>query len=233
MFILGEWIIVPDSVLVSKYQNSAGELQAVGIILEWSPVSPVDPPPSSSAPACTSLEAVLTSTTPRLCSLARFSTVLQIRYEDKGTLNFLFRNCNSFKKMQVQFLGFTWRHKFHWRSTPNRYTVIGGKQFFTVCVELVFGSKYVQFREICLLQCSKIINTFWVDPHSELLKKVPVKPKNISFASTIWTTRKRLKSYMEFFASCNDKTEFDKAIRTTSNFSTKDSKRSICLSGFR
>ena len=36
----------------------------------------------------------------------------------------------------------------------------------------------MQFREICLLQCSTIINTFWVDPHSELLKKVPVKPKN-------------------------------------------------------
>ena len=38
----------------------------------------------------------------------------------------------------------------------------------------------MQFREICLLLCSTIINIFWltVDPHSELLKKVPVKPKN-------------------------------------------------------
>ena len=36
----------------------------------------------------------------------------------------------------------------------------------------------MQFREICSLQCGTIINTFWVDPHSELLKKVPVKPKN-------------------------------------------------------
>ena len=49
----------------------------------------------------------------------------------------------------------------------------------TVCVDLVFDSKYVQFREICSLQCSTIINTFCgVDPHSELLKKIPVKPKN-------------------------------------------------------
>ena len=63
-------------------------------------------------------------------------------------------------------------------STPNRYTVIRLKKNFTVCVDLVFGGKCVQFREICLLQCSTIINTFWVDPHSELLKKVPVKPKN-------------------------------------------------------
>ena len=54
------------------------------------------------------------------------------------------------------------------------------KKIFTVCVDLVFGSKCVQFREICLLQCSTIINTFWVDPHSELLKKVSVKPKNIA-----------------------------------------------------
>ena len=40
------------------------------------------------------------------------------------------------------------------------------------------ASKCVQFCEICLLQCSTIINAFWVDPHSKLLKKVPVKPKN-------------------------------------------------------
>ena len=63
-------------------------------------------------------------------------------------------------------------------STPNRYTVIRLKKIFTECVDLVFGSKCVQFREICMLQCSTIINTFWVDPHSDLLKKVPVKPKN-------------------------------------------------------
>ena len=52
------------------------------------------------------------------------------------------------------------------------------EKIFAVCVDLVFGSKCVQFRKICLLQCNTIINTFWVDPHSELLKKVPVKPKN-------------------------------------------------------
>ena len=39
-------------------------------------------------------------------------------------------------------------------------------------------SKYVKFREICSLQYSIIINTFWVDPHSDLLKNAPVKPKN-------------------------------------------------------
>ena len=60
-------------------------------------------------------------------------------------------------------MGFTWRHKFHWGSTPNRFTVIRLKKFFTVCVDLVFGSKCVQFREIYLLQCGTIINTFWVD----------------------------------------------------------------------
>ena len=52
------------------------------------------------------------------------------------------------------------------------------KKILNLCVDLVFGSKCVQFCEICLLQCSTIINTFWADHHSELLKKVPVKPKN-------------------------------------------------------
>ena len=70
----------------------------------------------------------------------------------------------------IVFLGFTWRHKFLWGSTLNRCTVIGGKQFFTVCVELVFGSKYMQFREISSLQYSIIIHTCWIDPHSDLLQ---------------------------------------------------------------
>ena len=78
----------------------------------------------------------------------------------------------------IIFLGFTWHHKCHWESTLNRYTFIRLEKIFTVCVDLVFGNKCVQFREICLLQSSTIINTFWVDPHSELLKKVPVKPTN-------------------------------------------------------
>ena len=88
------------------------------------------------------------------------------------------KNIMKWKMTSCLFLGFMWRHKFHWGSTPNRYTVIRLKKIFIICVDLVFGSKCVQFREIWLLQCSTIINTFWVDPHSELLKKVPVKPKN-------------------------------------------------------
>ena len=34
-------------------------------------------------------------------------------------------------------------------------------------VDLVFGSKYVQFCKIFSLQYSIIISTFWVDPHSD------------------------------------------------------------------
>ena len=45
------------------------------------------------------------------------------------------------------------------------------KKIFTVCVDRVFGSKCVQFREICLLQCSTIINTFWVDPPLRITEK--------------------------------------------------------------
>ncbi len=40
---------------------------------------------------------------------------------------------------------------------------------FTVCVGLVFRSKYVQFPIICSLQYSININTVGVDPHPDLL----------------------------------------------------------------
>ena len=49
---------------------------------------------------------------------------------------------------------------------------------FTVCVGLVFRSKYVQFPIICSLQYSININTIEVDPHSDLLHICIVKPKN-------------------------------------------------------
>ena len=49
---------------------------------------------------------------------------------------------------------------------------------FTVCVGLMFRSKYVQFPIICSLQYSININTVEVDPHSDLLHICIVKPKN-------------------------------------------------------
>ncbi len=49
---------------------------------------------------------------------------------------------------------------------------------FTVCVGLVFGSKYVQFPIICSFQYSININTVEVDPHSNILHICIVKPKN-------------------------------------------------------
>ena len=49
---------------------------------------------------------------------------------------------------------------------------------FTVCVGLVFRSKYMQFPIICSLQYSININTVEVDPHSDLLHICIVKPKN-------------------------------------------------------
>ncbi len=47
---------------------------------------------------------------------------------------------------------------------------------FTLCVGLVFRSKYVQFPIICSLQYSININTVEVDPHSDLLHIGIVKP---------------------------------------------------------
>ncbi len=49
---------------------------------------------------------------------------------------------------------------------------------FTVCVGLVFRSKYVQFPIIRSLQYSININTVEVDPHSDLLHICIAKPKN-------------------------------------------------------
>ena len=48
-----------------------------------------------------------------------------------------------------------------------------------LCVDLVFGRKYVQLPIICSLQYSLIINTFGVDPHSDSLHNDVVKPKNV------------------------------------------------------
>ncbi len=49
---------------------------------------------------------------------------------------------------------------------------------FTVCVDLVFRSKYVRFPIICSPQYSINTNTVEVDPHSDLLHNCIVKPKN-------------------------------------------------------
>ena len=56
---------------------------------------------------------------------------------------------------------------------------------FTVCVSLVFRSKYVQLTIICYLQYSISINTVEVDPHSDLLHIgiAIVKPKNREFGN--------------------------------------------------
>ena len=43
--------------------------------------------------------------------------------------------------------------------------------------------------ELCSLQYSIIINTFWADPHSDLLQNVLVKPKNMTAVTAIWLSR--------------------------------------------
>ncbi len=61
---------------------------------------------------------------------------------------------------------------------------------FTVCVGLVFRSKYAQFPIICSLQYSINFNTVEVDPHSDLLRICIVKPKN-RYAATRSSLRER------------------------------------------
>jgi hypothetical protein len=60
-------------------------------------------------------------------------------------------------------------------STLKQNTV---SQLFVLCISLVFGGKYMEFCTIFSLQYSISINTFEVDPPSDSLHNVVVKPKN-------------------------------------------------------
>jgi hypothetical protein len=51
-------------------------------------------------------------------------------------------------------------------------------QLFVLCISLVFGGKYVESRIIFSLQYSISIDTFEVDPLSDLLHNAVVKPNN-------------------------------------------------------
>jgi hypothetical protein len=66
-----------------------------------------------------------------------------------------------------------------WRgSTLKQNTVIRVSRLLVLCISLVFGGKYVEFRIIFSLQYSMSINTFEVDPPSDSLHSAVVKPKN-------------------------------------------------------
>jgi hypothetical protein len=74
-------------------------------------------------------------------------------------------------------LGF--RHKSDGGSTLKQNTVIRVSRLLVLCITLVFGDKYMEFRIIFSLQYSMSINTFEVDPPSDSLHNAVVKPKNI------------------------------------------------------
>jgi hypothetical protein len=57
-------------------------------------------------------------------------------------------------------------------------TVIRVSRLFVLCINLVFGGKYMAFRIIFTLQYSISINTFEVDPPSDSLHNAVVKSKN-------------------------------------------------------
>ena len=67
-------------------------------------------------------------------------------------------------------------------STLNGGIIMGVNKMFTVCVGHVFGSKYVQFRIVCLLQYSIKINTVEVDPHSDSLQNGAMNPRIDNFS---------------------------------------------------
>jgi hypothetical protein len=71
-----------------------------------------------------------------------------------------------------------WRHKSDGGSTLKQNTVIRVSRLFVLCISLVFGGKYMEFRTIFSLQYSISINTFEVDPPSDWLQNAVVKPKN-------------------------------------------------------
>jgi hypothetical protein len=74
---------------------------------------------------------------------------------------------------------FIWRHRSDGGSTLKQNTVIRVSRLFVLCISLVFGGKYMEFRIIFSLQYS--INTFEVDPPSDSLHNAVVKPKNRNY----------------------------------------------------
>jgi hypothetical protein len=56
--------------------------------------------------------------------------------------------------------------------------IIRVSRLFVLCISLVFGGKYMEFRIIFSFQYSISINTFEVDPPSDSLNNAVVKPKN-------------------------------------------------------
>jgi hypothetical protein len=83
------------------------------------------------------------------------------------------------RKLKALFLGFIWRHKSDGGSTLKQNTVIRVSRSFVLCISLVFGGKYMEYRIISSLQYSiSIMNTFEVDPPSDSLHNAVVKPKN-------------------------------------------------------
>jgi hypothetical protein len=80
-----------------------------------------------------------------------------------------------------------------WRgggATLKQNTVIRVSRLFVLCVSLVFGGKYVEFRIIISLQYSISINTFEVDPPSDSLHNAVVKPNNIVSRPSELTSRR-------------------------------------------
>ena len=56
---------------------------------------------------------------------------------------------------------------------------------FTLCVDLVYGSEYVQFQIIPSLLCRTMVDTFEVDPHSIQYEKSLMKPSNTSLGKQV------------------------------------------------
>jgi hypothetical protein len=79
------------------------------------------------------------------------------------------------------FLGFIWRHKSDGGgSTLKQNIVIRVSRLLVLCISLVFGDKYMEFRTIFSLQYSISINTFEVDPPSDSLHDAVVTHARIA-----------------------------------------------------
>jgi hypothetical protein len=87
---------------------------------------------------------------------------------------------NHYTFSQNQFLGFICRHRSdRGGATLKQNTVIRASRLFVLCINLVFGGKYMEFRIFFSFQNSISIRTFEVDHQSDSLHNAVVKPKNI------------------------------------------------------
>ena len=97
----------------------------------------------------------------------------QIQYDNNIVIKLFYHNIPDI----LSLLGFTWRHKFHWESTPNRYTVIRLKKFPLYGLTLCLAANVCNFVRFA---CSSAVQSsihFGLTPTQNYWKRFQWNPR--------------------------------------------------------